>query len=63
MYLEVKKKKKHETEWEGAHSLIFFFFQPWGPKRLLTAFIKIKQNSDLNNLEKGTFPLLPVNLQ
>ena len=29
MYLEVKKnkktKKKHETEWEGAHSLIFFF--------------------------------------
>ena len=40
-----------------------FFFQPWGPKRLLTAFIKIKENSDLNNLEKGTLPLLPVNLQ
>ena len=61
MYLEVKKKQ-HETKWEGAHSLIFFF-QPWGPKRLLTAFIKIKENSDLNNLEKDTFSLLPVNLQ
>ena len=43
--------------------LTYLFFQPWGPKRLLTAFIKIKENSDLNNLEKDTFPLLPVNLQ
>ena len=64
MYLEEKTNKQKNTwDWMGRGPLTYFFFQPWGPKRLLTDFIKIKENSDLNNPERDTFPLLPVNLQ